>query len=330
MLVSPFTRKTSIRMVSESASKYSICLPTEDNEITSPIISPIQEIQHDRNNSECSLGSFMRNAFSSELDISLLEQTDFSFSLSPTPEAKANEPSMHPLKSYTPPMDIQQSMQNASMEIKTRNHEEYADQPGDNALKVPIPTPRRSSVISLIMPREASSSASGTISKAPVASKSDNTNKRLLKLANGKTVSSLQSLPRKQAIPKIQTEIAEPTFIRSRAISMNTRAAGNVDSLCNSFIELGSDLIGLNPKRIKHFKSESDLLKLKDTLRPTESKSDYDMSERTSDASPDAGNDLRTSTLHVPSKKISILSAETVRRPSNTVFEDDGLISLLR
>jgi hypothetical protein len=111
---------------------------------------------------------------------------------------------------------------------------------------------------------------------------------------------------------------------------MNTRAAGNVDSLCNSFIELGSDLIGLNPKRIKHFKSESDLLKLKDTLRPTESKSDYDMSERTSDASPDAGNDLRTSTLHVPSKKISILSAETVRRPSNTVFEDDGLISLLR
>lgn len=328
LLVSPFTRKTSIRMVSESASRYSICIPTEDDESISPISLKSEFAHHDRNSSDFSIGSFIRNAFSSELDISLLEQADFSYTLSPTPDGTHKVSS-----SYTVDANglegSQLSFESTDASFKSRKNEDYTDAVEDSTLNTPVPTQRRSSIISLLTPRSVSPTNASTTSKSPSESTSKNTSKHLLPLGSLRNGSSLQSLSR-QAIPKIQTEIAEPTFIRSRASTMNIKEVSNASSLCNNFIELGSDLMGFKSSRIKHFKSESDLLKLKDTLGSTESSSKCDVTTCSSETASSEVGSSQTTNNGSSSEKTALLRADSTIRSSSRDFEDDGLMTLLK
>lgn len=265
-LISPYTRNTSIRMVSKSLSRYSVNLPTDAtiNPDTSESTPP--EPSHDRQLSSSSIESFMKNAFSSDMD--LLDKADFTFGFPPIldePETCSKRSSADipvRLSEYRP------RAENADSIIKSDDDDDVSI--SDRYLHAPTPSHRRSSIIQIFSPGSSPSSnlVSTIISKSQKENRSESSSRRLMPLVNNKSVASLPSLSR-QATPTLQPEIAEPTFVRSRASSLHTRELTSSISLCSDFIELGSDFLGFGTQRINHFKSESDLLKLKDALRPT-------------------------------------------------------------
>jgi hypothetical protein len=237
--------------------------------------STVADTAHGRKFSSSSIGSFMKNAFMSDID--LLDKTDFAFALSPI----LDEPVAG---SISPSNDIQfraseykSSAENAGREFMSNDQDDDESKKAGH-LYAPIPSHRRSSIIQIFSPSSSTpnKSVASLLSKSLKESNSENSSRHLLPLSSNKSASSLPTLSR-QATPTIQTEIAEPTFVRSRASSMNTRELTSSSSLCSDFIELGSDFLGFGSKRIKHTKSESDLLKLNDALRPTQRNLDGDI-----------------------------------------------------
>lgn len=327
MLVSPFTRKTSIRMVAESTSKYSICLPLEDDGDNGNAAAPANQISpHEHDESDSSIESLMRNAFSSDVNISLLDNADFTFPVSPSSDA-----SRPVLKKKPRSVTLsRRRTRSGYATTRTREADEYLVPYTDDNLKVPLASPKRSSFISMLTPRATSPTHTGSSSKpvTPRQSSSESTSRGLMPLGNARKGTSIRSVS-SQAVPTIQTEIAEPTFIRSRAISMTLRGVDSSKvNLCNNFLGLGSDLMGLTSKHMKHFKSESDLIKLKVNTPPSRSESDLTKypsktSSESKDSSPSSSNTTSNETR-------SPRRSATMRRPGSPALEDDSLISLLR
>ncbi|KAI8576796.1 hypothetical protein K450DRAFT_254993 [Umbelopsis ramanniana AG] len=317
MLVSPFTRKTSIRMVAESTSKYSICLPLEDD--GSPADSSNQMLPHEQHEeSDSSIESLMRNAFASDVDISLLDKADFSFPVSPSFDA----PRTDTKKKARSATLSRRRTRSGYATTRARETDDYLSPYTDDNLKVP--SPKRSSFISMLTPRTTSPTGFSSKPVTPRQSSSESTSRGLMALGNGKKGSSIRSVS-SQAVPTIQTEIAEPTFIRSRAISMTLRGVDSKVNLCNNFLGLGSDLMGLTTKHMKHFKSESDLIKLKVNTPPSRSESDLSKyPSKTSSESKESSSSNTTLNESRPHRR-----SATMRRPTSPTLEDDSLISLL-
>jgi hypothetical protein len=325
MLVSPFTRRTSILMVAESTSKYSICLPLDNDESNSnPTSSNSQTTRREHRESHSSIESFMQNAFSTDVNITLLDQRDFTFPLSPSLDS-----SEHDLKTQSPTIPRRRTRSGYASTIRrSKDQVEFLAPHSDDTLKVPAPPSGRSSIIRLFTPRSMSPTNAGSTSRptTPIENTSESTSRGLMPLGNAKKGSSTRSVS-SQAVPIIHTEIAQPTFVRSRAISMNLRDPDSKSTLRNNFLELGSDLISLTSKNIKHFKSESDLIKLKDS---PPSRSESEVFKYPSKTSSESKEESQTSTYQTINESRLLWRSGTIQRTDSTVVEDESLMSLLR
>ncbi|KAG2183717.1 hypothetical protein INT43_006728 [Umbelopsis isabellina] len=326
-LISPYTRNTSIRMVSKSLSRYSVNLPTDVPISSDTSESTTLEPSHDRQLSSSSIESFMKNAFSSDMD--LLDKDDFTFAfplILDEPETCSRRSSADipvRLSEYKP------RAENADSIIKSDDDDDVSINNG--YLHAPAPSHRRSSIIQIFSPSLSppSSLVSSIISKSQKENRSESSSQGLMPLANNKSVASLPTISR-QATPTLQPEIAEPTFVRSRASSLHTRELTSSISLCSDFIELGSDFLGFGTKRIKHFKSESDLLKLKDALRPNPTNVD-DVIERTGIR--EESNTMES--LHIVQDTIGQSDTRSERtrtshQSNNSLLEAETLLAKLR
>ncbi|KAJ2959692.1 hypothetical protein NQZ79_g4867 [Umbelopsis isabellina] len=326
-LTSPYTRNTSIRMVSESLSRYSVNLPTDVTISPDTSESTTPDPSHDRKLSSSSIESFMKNAFRSDMD--LLDNADFTFAFPPIldePETCSRRSSADipiRLSEYRPRAETADSI------IKSDDDDDISIK--DRHLHAPAPSHRRSSIIQIFSPSSSTPNnlISSLVSKSEKENHSESSSRRLMPLTNNKSVASLPTLSR-QATPTLQPEIAEPTFVRSRASSLHTRELTSSISLCSDFIELGSDFLGFGTKRIKHFKSESDLLKLKDALRPTQINLD-DVIER---GSIREDSNLMDS-LHIVQDTIGDSDTRSERthmshQSNNGLFEAETLLAKLR